>query len=280
MVPLPAPRPSFVSRIRQTPAARSRVTLDIIQLLRTGRCACKRENAAVWRRSAPDGVDATRAAGTRRLRPPLGVLWVQVVLQVIGLVIGAGVLAAGLHLRRTAPTVTGIVILAGCLCAVLLWPLMYRPLTVTPEALVYRDRRVALCDVTGVALICIVDRGIQGWFLRIWTSDAAPHAVGTFRAGLATRRGGVVFGTPDGKGLQKAYMRWVDYSPPVSDRERLAGTRAGRVAEAIYDAVIAVQGTAGPLAAAPAHRTYTLSRTRTPRVVSIWSPDGMFRTVE
>jgi hypothetical protein len=231
-------------------------------------------------RSTAGGIEGDRGARPRRLRPPLGVLWVYVVLQVIGLLIGAGVLAAGLHLDRTAPTVTGMVIVAGELCALLAWPLRYRPLTITPEALVYRTQHIRLSDVTGVALVCVVDRGVQGWFLRIWARDGALHVVGRFRAGLATRHGGVVFGTPDGRGRQKAIMRWVDYSPPASDRERLGGTPAGRAAEAIYQAVIAAQGKSGPLAVAPAHQTFSLSRTTAPRVVSIWSPDGMFRTVE
>jgi len=124
---------------------------------------------------------------------------------------------------------------------------------------------IPLSEIAGLGLLFQTYGGgqgaaLHGWYLTVWDGAGTAHQLPQFVVAAKGRRAI----RPDP----------TDTGPNMPNLMGLSYTWPGEVAEQIYDAVVRVQGTGGPLAKRHLHRERPRNGKHTARIVGYWSPDG------
>jgi hypothetical protein len=133
--------------------------------------------------------------------------------------------------------------------------------------------RMAVSDVAGVGLLfCWQSIGgpFGRWDLFVWRSDGCYERCPSISC-FDTAQG------PPGLHMKPRIMSegYVAGWLARADASRLASSRPGRIATDLYQRVLAVQGTDGPLARCELQKQASWSnRDRDPLTILFWSPDG------
>jgi hypothetical protein len=187
------------------------------------------------------------------------------------LLIGLILLIAGaLAHHRAAPVITGIVI---CGMSFPLLAAAARPVVVDGHAVrvpvLFRSTVVPLAGISGIGLIYRLKSRGAGWGLVLWDPDGKSVEIPRFilstwsspRVAVGVKR------APDGK---------KDWTIPLPNEntDRLATSKAGRVATRLYESVTARQGHQGPLVLQAKQKAVEYDPNVRSSPQAWWSPDG------
>jgi hypothetical protein len=141
-------------------------------------------------------------------------------------------------------------------------------------------------DIAGVGLLYCqfpfgTGWGIEGtssWALAVWRIDGTREldravCVPSPRPNVAKReRGSARYATLKPRVVDEAF---VEQLLAETDAQRLGASKPAQVAVDIYQRVLAIQGTAGPLATKQLQRCDSWANSDTPPLaIAFWSPDG------
>ena len=178
--------------------------------------------------------------------------------------------------RRPVLLILGIAMIAYAAAGLVVSVLLTRPMTLTPEFIRiprgFRSCIISISDVAGVGLVFkrhMRAKHPGGWYLRVWRIDGTNERTGISYQPLRypTKLGAY--------GRDRNVKPWAFDAVASTDFDRLDSTGAAQVARDVHRAILAKQGSCGPLATRQLQK-HVLGNPRRERfpTAAFWSPDG------